>query len=63
MQTIPDKFQSMVLLQNQNVMLQFNVNGTIPTSSYWVKLLGVYLDNDFNFNSHVMAKVKRLASS
>ena len=59
MQANPEKFQSIVLCRNDNTNLRFNINGHVIEPSCTVKLLGVHLDKDLNFNYHVKEICKK----
>ena len=55
----PDKFQSILFGCNDNTQGMLNISDTNVNMSATVKLLGVYLDKDLNFNYHVNELCKR----
>jgi hypothetical protein len=54
MKANPDKFQAIAIGKKTNKhKLTFNLNGNNITCEYNVKLLGVTIDSDLNFNNHI----------
>ena len=49
----PAKFQMMFLGNKVGTEFYLNVNGKITPENKQVKLLGVTIDSNFNFNSHI----------
>ena len=53
MKAYPGKFQFMVLGLKNIALFSLNVNGKIIPSSNEVKLLGITIDNQFEFKKHM----------
>jgi hypothetical protein len=54
MKANPDKFQAIAIGKKTNKHnLTFNLNGNNITCEDNVKLLGVTIDSDLNFNNHI----------
>ena len=49
----PTKFQSIGLNRFQEISLSFSIEDAIINSDSYIKVLGVTLDKDLNFNMHV----------
>jgi len=56
----PNKFQAMVL-GNKMEHFQVEIGSNIITDESYVKLLGVYLDKNLNFNKHISELCKKAA--
>ena len=54
MKVNPDKFQAIAIVKNtQSKNISFNLNGNIIKTEDEVKLLGVTIDYELKFNSHI----------
>ena len=63
MQANPDKFQAIVLNRKfKNAISSFSVNGSDIVPESTVKLLGIYIDDELNFNKHVSTVCKKAAT-
>jgi len=61
MEANPDKFQCMVLSRDRHTDINFCVNGVTLQNEVCVKLLGVHIDKDLNFNYHIENLCKKAA--
>jgi hypothetical protein len=63
MKANPDKFQAIAIgKKTKNENFSFNLNGNIITCEDDVKLLGVTIDFELNFNTHIANICKKKAS-
>jgi len=66
MKANPDKFQAIAIGKKTNkYKLTFNLNGNNITCEDNVKLFGVTIDSDLNFNNHIseICKKKRIKAA
>jgi len=62
MQANPEKFQVIIFhRERSNKIISLNVGSTEITSTTTIKLLGVIIDSDFSFDSHVSHLCKKAA--
>jgi hypothetical protein len=60
MKANPDKFQAIAIGKKTNKhKLTFNLNGNNITCEDNVKLIGVAIDSDLNFNNHISEICKK----
>ena len=59
MQANPEKFQGMIISNRSHDTTELDVDGTIIKCETCVKLLGVWLDNNLNFNKHIAELCKK----
>jgi len=62
LQANPEKFQAIIFHRERpNKIISLNVGSTEITSATTIKLLGVFIDSDFSFDSHVSHLCKKAA--